>query len=234
MSHNGAIRIGLVLVCLAFLAVQADASILTFVPETPVGSGELPLSYGSNVTSTFQPGVGYYEQGNGWTPNITTDYQYWYHNGSEWVIAWHRAPFAQSGYGDLVYALYMGIGRDPSVEIGEIDLIAAPGHTVTLNSFEIGAWNQQPGRTVWVLDQNGAVLWTLTDQTYASTHTDYEPEVTSSDGGTLRLRFDGPYWAGMDNVNFDQDMQHGAVPEPGTATLLGLATAALLALRSRR
>jgi hypothetical protein len=220
---------------LAALAPAASATVLTFSLDPAVGTGNfIPGAYGDNVNA-LTDAVGSYLQGNGFTPDVTTDYAT--RNVSDDSLLSSNLRYWNVQYGDLVDVAY------PSSHpccYGEIVLLPAPGWTVRLNSFDLGGWaiTDHSGQTVRVLDAlTGTPLFAQTGLTIEGTdgidptHSDFDfPGGLSSSNG-LRIRYAFANWfVGIDNVNFDQI---ASVPEPasGALFLLGFATVAVGAWR---
>lgn len=220
---KGALHFLLVTSIVILPSTVSAATILTF----DFGSGfgdRLPQTYGDNLVDT---------------PNVDVS-----HRGREVVNGatgeagaigafGGLSTWLTGGYGDLVNNAYYG---DFSTGYyGEITLTADPGYEVILNSFELASYSSlaihtlnQPVFIVEGLD--GAVLANYSGTVPSSGHNSYSVGIARN---TLTIRFGNNYNIGIDNVNFSQQYV-GAVPEPGTMSLLGIGIASLFVVRWRR
>jgi hypothetical protein len=118
----------------ALAAAPAIASVLTFNIDGLGNHGTMPQDYGDRIESADQ-GIYHYGLDGGTTPNITVSYT--------------KAPavpaFWSTGYGDLTNILF-----DDADNVGQIEIVltADLGYTVSLTSFDLGAYdgvfNQDP------------------------------------------------------------------------------------------
>lgn len=211
--------------------VPAQATILTF--DISIAFGNVPATYGDNVTSTTN-GFFSYGEGNGFTPNVTVDYAtrvistgnvfsnnlgYWPHTGNR--------------YGDLTQVAYPVHLFD---YFGEVTLMPEAGYTVKLNGFDLAGYPQTnyPGQTIRILDGVG-MLQEFTDFTVLGagpSHSPFSFADLISRSGPLRIQFAfGTPNVGIDNIHFDQV---STVPIPGAMLLFGSGVVALAALARRR
>ena len=215
-------------VVLAFLAVSAQATVLTFadlkdVNGSPLGNyGEINTAYGDNVTA-LNDGVGSYGMGSGWTPNVTTSYQTLDANHAHYSDLLDHWDFS---YGDLEHIAF----SQASNGYARLILTADAGFAVRLESFDIAGWpaSDQGIDYLQVRDGSDNVLWDANTQVIhgaGPTHDHYAPALV---GQTLVIEWGRNWNTGLDNVSFSQT---DAVPEPATMAVLGLGA---LALQRRR
>jgi hypothetical protein len=205
------------------LAVSAQATVLTFAGLNLSQYGDIPQSYGDNVTGQGSVGTGTYSMGNAWTPNVTTSFQTVDNTGTQ---TWPSTSYWDTSYGDLVDVTFAAFSADNA----RIRFDAASGSLVRINSFDMGGWSQTTQTTprLRILDGSGAILWNNDGATIlgtGGTHSTFSPNIT---GGTLVIEFGGNWNVGIDNINFDQT----PVPEPGSVLVL-LAGAAVFRARRR-
>lgn len=205
---------------LASAALASQATILTFEGLNLGNYGIIPTAYGDNVTQ-INDGVGTYQQGNGWTPNVVTSYQ---STDSvtplDYLLYWNTS---YSNLTDVAFSAYSG-------GLASITLSADPGYLVRLNSFNLGSYpsNERNAAVLTITDGQGNVLFDMSNSTVGNSTTNeanlYTPNLVASE---LTIAWGNDWNIGIDNVNFDQE----AVPEPATLSLLALGA---LALRKRR
>lgn len=235
-------RVTFALTALVFLSIQSvSATILTFDGLLGPTGGPIanynPISqaYGDNVNGPSD-GAGSYLMGNAWTPNITTSYRTALISDNSTDV--NYIDWWNSNYGDLTN---VGFAASASGRYAEIALTAAPGFRVGLNSFDLAGWSQadHTNQTVAVLDgTSNTILFQETNGTIAGAGPSHS-HFGSSDGSVrfigqnLIIRYGYNDWnVGIDNINFDQlPAADGAVPEPATFGLVGLALLAVPLLR---
>jgi len=217
------------------------ATILTFNGLLGPTGGQIaqydPINqaYGDNVTS-MSDAAGTYLMGNAWTPNITTSFVT--RDGTSNTILFNQVDWWDTNYGDLVNVAFPAQSNGA---YGEIELTAAPGWRVRLNSFDEGGYSQtdHTGQRVTVTDgTSNTILFQEPNTTIRGangTHSTFTPNV---DGSVLFIRYAYNNWdVAIDNINFDQIPAESQVPEPGTfglAALAGLAIPLLLTVRKAR
>ena len=212
------------------LAASAQATVLTFdlSPDLP-DYGDIPGSYGDNVNAASDA-VGSYLMGNGYTPNVTTEYRTWQISTN--TVAYNNLDLWHSNYGDLSKVAF---GVTSADHFAEITLVPEPGWAIRLNSFDLAGYyvSDHPGSQVRILD--GASNTVLLDYSPVTilgaggTHSTFTPNLTFV--GPVSIRFGYNDWnVGIDNINFDQVT---AVPEPETYAML-LAGLGLLGFIARR
>lgn len=212
------------------LAASAQATVLTFdlSPDLP-DYGDIPGSYGDNVNAASDA-VGSYLMGNGYTPNVTTEYRTWQISTN--TVAYNNLDLWHSNYGDLSKVAF---GVTSADHFAEITLVPEPGWAIRLNSFDLAGYyvSDHPGSQVRILD--GASNTVLLDYSPVTilgaggTHSTFTPNLTFA--GPVSIRFGYNDWnIGIDNINFDQVT---AVPEPETYAML-LAGLGLLGFMARR
>jgi hypothetical protein len=132
--------------------------------------------------------------------------------------------FWSTQYSGLVNVAYgSGIG---TLGTAEIFLSPAPGYSVTLNGFSLGAYQVDRTSQYAILGGDGTPLSSSGLITVlGSTPTQVSVAETSSDG--IRIRW-GPdaYNVGIDNIDFTISGVR-QIPEPSTVALLALALAGL-------
>ncbi len=212
-------RIVLLVGLFAAWPAVSRATILTFDIPGLIDWQEIPGAYGDNVTSLYD-GLGYYEQGAGWTPNITVDYRTF--DLSDNSTRTDKLDYWSTGFGDLediAYSTAQGC-------MGEISLVPEAGWSVVLDGFDLGGYGDQPDQTVRLVDENYQVLLDYSPiDIMGGGHNAFAPSLTHA--GTVRIQF-GPSWnTGIDNVHFYQ------VPEPATLALLGIGAVAAMCARRR-
>jgi len=214
-------RIGFI-VLLSGLSVAwpaaSRATILTFEIPGLTNWQEIPGAYGDNVTAIFD-GLGYYQEGAGWTPNVTAEYRTF--DLSDNSTRTNKLDYWSTGFGDLE-----DVAQSTSQGfMGEVSLVPEPGWSVVVDGFDLAGYgSDQFNRTVRIVDVNYQVLvdYSPVDITGAG-HNTFTPALTHA--GTVRIQF-GPGWnTGIDNVHFHQ------VPEPATLALVAMG---LAAVRRRR
>lgn len=212
------------------LATSAQATILTFDLDPSVPNyGDIPGSYGDNVNAASDA-VGSYLMGNGYTPNVTTDYRTW--QISTDTVAYNNLDFWAGGYGDLTNVAYSVTNSD---HFAEITFVPEPGWAIRLNSFDMAGYNfaDHSNSQVRILDgTSNTILVDYSPVTILGTgrtHSTFTPDLTHA--GPLSIRFGYNDWnVGIDNINFDQV---AVVPEPETYAML-LAGLGLIGFMARR
>lgn len=216
----------------ALFAASAQATILTFdlSPSVP-NYGDIPGTYGDNVNAASDA-VGSYSMGNGYTPNVTTEYRTW--RISTDTVAYNHLDFWDFNYGDLVNVAF---GVSSSDHFAEITLVPEPGWAIRLNSFDLAGYSKidHPNSQVRILD--AATETVLIDYSpvtvlgaggITGTHSTFTPSLTFA--GPISIRYGYNDWnVGIDNINFDQVT---VVPEPETYAML-LAGLGLLGFMAR-
>jgi hypothetical protein len=212
------------------LAASAHATVLTFDlnPDIP-NYGDIPGSYGDNVNAASDA-VGSYLMGNGYTPNVTTEYRTWQISTN--TVAYNNLDFWHDSYGDLSKVAFSVVSGD---HFSEITLVPEPGWAIRLNSFDIAGYpvSDHPSSQVRILDgTSNTILLDYSPVTIlgaGGTHSTFTPNLTFA--GPLSIRFGYNDWnVGIDNINFDQVT---AVPEPETYAML-LAGLGLVGFMARR
>ena len=199
------------------LATSAQATILTFDLDPAVPNyGDIPGNYGDNVNAASDA-VGSYLVGNGYTPNVTTDYRTWQISSD--TVAYNNLDFWATGYGDLTNVAFSVVSGD---HFAEITLVPESGWAIRLNSFDIAGYyiTDHPGSQVRILDgTSNTILVDYSPVTIlgtGGTHSAFTPGLTHE--GPLSIRFGYNDWnVGIDNINFDQV---AVVPEPETYAML--------------
>jgi hypothetical protein len=232
---------GILAACFASLALfaasPAHATILLFDQERdaagqttvqPTSSGgRLPGDYGDNVTGGVMAVPGgfftYGDGGEGYTPNVRLEIYGDGGPGDPRVKLW------QTGYGDLVNAVFgegPGIAGSPTLHIL---FTAEPGYAVDLYSFDLAGFGSDYSIAGVEVMAGAATLFTASDVLVQGdlagprrTRFDFAAPLSASE---LLLRLDLSNLAagiqdniGLDNVRFGQTPP--AVPEPGTGVLL--------------
>jgi hypothetical protein len=220
---------------------QRDAATNTVVGSTTSG-GTLPLDYGDNVTGasmavpggTFTYGAG--EEG--FTPDVSLEIY-----SSAGSPSDPRVGLWQSGYGDLVNVIFAdGPGVDGAPMLTVL-FSAAPGFVVDLYGFDLAGYSGADYTIAGVsVLADAATLFSETDipvegdlsgprhSTFAFTTPLSAPELL------LQLDFSNLVSGQQDNIGIDSIRfgQTPAIPEPGTALLLGTGLALVAAGRRRR
>jgi hypothetical protein len=218
---------------------ERDAAGQTTVQPTSSG-GQLPGDYGDNVTGavvavpggTFTYGNG----GEGYTPDVTLEI---YGDGGPTDP---RVSLWQNGYGDLVNVIF---GEGPGTagsSTRDILFTAAPGFVVDLYGFALAGFGSDYTIAGVQVLAAAVPLYSANDvlvegDASGPGHTSIEFAMPLS-APELLLRVDVSNLAagirdnvGLDSIRFGQTPP--AIPEPGSALLLGTGFA-LLALAPRR
>lgn len=134
-------------------------------------------------------------------------------------------------YGDLQNVAYGG--SNGSTGVPEIALIPAAGYTVTLNSFDLGAWPQTSRNTQsTIYDTAYNPLGTTGGITVLGNgHANISFGVTNANGVIIQWGPDG-FNVGIDNINFT--VQASSVPEPSTILFLATGLAGIFGYGWRR
>ncbi|WP_292918430.1 PEP-CTERM sorting domain-containing protein [Nitrosomonas sp.] len=214
----------------AMFAVSAQATILTFDLDPALPNyGDIPATYGDNVNAASDA-VGSYGMGNGYTPNVTTEYRTWQISTN--TVAYNNLDFWDFNYGDLVNVAF---SVSSAGYFAEITLVPEPGWAIRLNSFDLAGYSKidHPNSQVRILDgTSNTVLIDYSPVTVlgsGGTHSTFTPGLTYA--GAISIRYGYNDWnIGIDNINFDQV---AAVPEPETYAML-LAGLGLLGFMVRR
>jgi hypothetical protein len=204
---NTVVKVCSLSIALAGFSVSAQTTTLDFDSFIGVLSDyqAIPGTFGSDALNT---------------PNIGVSYQTV--DGSGGVYAPY-VEFWDGSYGDLPAVAYAAANG----YYAQVILTPQAGHSVTLDSFELGGWpnTDQANQTVEVLNGIGQVVWSdggpLSVTIPGNGHLTLTPDISSS--GPLVLEF-GPSWnTGVDYVEFSQS---NSVPDSGSG--LALMAAALL------
>jgi hypothetical protein len=198
---------------LSVSALSANATILTF-------DGIVDLnSYGDNVTG---PGANTYQEGQGYTPNISLDFSP--------VIGWGPYTIWSSGYASLINALGHGSFNVP----GEIMFTPSNGASVLFHGFDIATWSSGSYQTdIRIWDDNGSLIAPnlFSFNQMLQPQTVYQPlGQTLQATGVLHLYINNIGSTGIDNVSFSQTV----VPVPAAFWLFGSGLLGFLGLSKRK
>jgi len=197
---------------LAVPSAQASNFLLEF-PATiwggQCGSGSIvDQSYGdsSNIDVQYRTRDGF-----GDTAETSTAVRWW-----------------QEDYSDLVGVVY----QNGNGLVGEIALIPVQGETVTLNSFDLGAWpNINKSTTVRIFDGDWNEIFTTGSiVVLGATRTSLMPSLTQE--GPIYLQWGTDFDVGVDNLSFT--LGGAVVPVPAAGLLMVSALAGFSALRRSR
>jgi hypothetical protein len=211
---------------------------------TSLGFGQLggnnttvPANYGSNATVD---GNGYVVSVGGTTPNI----------GLTWDAGWdiHTSNFftdiENKTVGGAAWDNEGSIPRIGQLDFGThtISFSADPGFAFVFNSFDFGHTAETAGTTEWGLSLTAAssstVVWSQSVTFVNGQVVTLSPSFTGVSGESYTLAFNRTSETynsngrhGIDNLSFSQV---AAVPEPATASLVGIAGLGLAALARRK
>lgn len=218
------------------LASSAHATRLPFgSPLAP--NVQIPGVYGDNVAGSPQGGYTYFDDGEGWTPNVTWDLVVGGANTG--LVADNGAPFTplssvayppSGGAATVTMVLQADAGY--KVQLLDFQVANWPETTITWESVQVLDSANVPLATVLnvgvptgagILDQAGvfgATTFEDTKLTLIFTETNASP---------------GAFWVAFDNIKFAQVEVEG-VPEPSTLVLgvMGLCGLALVAWSKKR
>ncbi len=222
----------------------ARATVLSFdffddaAKTTRTGSTiTVPTHYGSNVSDSDPAGpianstfYATYGAAGGLTPDITVRHL-WAGMSDVTQRGEPGAYYWWTGYGDLQYVGFPGYEYP---WLWEIEFTPAEGHSVTLMSLDAAGWaSDQTGVTLKAFSDYGSAdpLWDAAPDygltVPASGHLHFDPMVTVSYPGVLRLWYAKSDGIALDNIVFAQDL-----PGPATISLLALGGIALLRRRN--
>jgi len=200
-------------------AVAAQAAVINFDDLVLPDYGDVPSGYGS----TASIGVSY--------RTLSADAQ---------TVSTNNLELWNSGYGNLskvAFATSDGL-------VAEITFTALiGGEQVTLNSFDMAGYFtvNRTNDFFRILNGSGTVLLDyvannggnpVTILGAGPSHSTFSPAISAS---VLRLQWGHDWNIGIDNINVTSAAipTNGAVPEPGTFALVGVAVAGLALLRRR-
>jgi len=138
--------------------------------------------------------------------------------------------FWTTDYNNLINVAY-------GTNVAEIRLTPDALHSVTLNSFDLGAWPNTTRNTQYTiydglyttLFSSGAIV--VGTGNVASS---FAPNITSGNGIIIQFGPDA-FNVGIDNINFTANLLNpNQIPEPATLLLLGTALLAAAAARKRQ
>lgn len=216
------------LLSLTMMSSAAEATVLIFEPAGTNGSA-IDQAYGDNVVSASQDGFSYGNGGEGFTPNVVTEYGL----GEGTINRW--GP----DYGDLNDVIYREEDNDGNLLVR---LTADAGFTVELLSLDLAGWPNADYTitSLRVFDQSNSVLFSQNNVFVDGTagHSSFALSGVSGQSLTIDARIDlgsNSDNIGMDNIRFSQSRSNPSpVPEPMTLSLLGAGLAGIGAVRRRR
>jgi hypothetical protein len=249
--HNLLRKVSMLVMAVSLFAcvASARATILTFdIDSTSTG---LPVAnsinvaavygdYGDNVNSLSTPGMAAnttfnYLQGNGFTPNVVTSYaatvnneiHTW--NGGSWGQAVYRAGGVSNGSSYFTFtpsSLYDVKINSFSLQMYNVGGIASSG-TWDIRKDVIGGTSLLNG--TWSLPNTNTTLMTFNTSAAGFYTGPLVLEITQTAGGA-----NANGYAGIDNINFDQQLTPVApAPEPSSWLLLSLGLVGLRTVRRR-
>lgn len=241
----------------------AQATILTFnitdtsqyvVSENFPEGFQIDQVYGDRVTGDTTSGTVTFSYGDTAAGATTPNVQVGYGPGS---IFTGGPSLWRYDYGDLDRVLYQGstfTGLGFDYDILEIGLFADPGYEVLLYGFDLGGWPD----TDYTIDEVAVISGPSTAPGHPRLFQEFDVLVQGADDGTAHTSFDfsaAPLRGnslfiyldmrnlgatseliGIDNIWFRQEFvdPSAVVPEPASATLLGLGLGALGLIQTRR
>jgi hypothetical protein len=226
-----------------FASFTAVAGVLTLAASsqaTILGFGQLggnnttvPAAYGSGATANANGLV----VSNGATPNVALTWD------ANWDIHTSNffAPLEGKTVGGGAWDNENSVPRVGQLDFGThtVGLSAAAGFAVVLNSFDFGHTAETAGTTNWIVtltDAGATPVWSQAVEFVNGSTVTLSPNFTGTSGGSYTLTFsrtastygsDGRH--GIDNFSFNQVV----VPEPVSASLIGMGALALKRRRAR-
>ncbi len=206
------------------------AVILVAIAAIPAAAGT--LTFPNNICSANTDGsgpiiacvnYGYINQAYGDTAQLDVQYV-------DRVVPGNSLRWWSTGYNNLPSAAWGGTGDLPGQSDDSIILLPAAGYSVTLNSFDMGAYYHAVLGTNIIITEvgTGNTLLDFGPQTIGvgDLAVSFFPNVTSSHGIDIRW-YDTAYNVGIDNIDYS------VTPEPATLGMLGFGLVTL-ASRVRR
>jgi len=193
----------------------AQAALLTFDGNICAGS---PCAPGWLIDANY-----------GSTAEVTVSYADRQAAGNSALIS-SQLLFWTTDYNNLINVAY-------GTNVAEIRLTPDALHSVTLNSFDLGAWPNTTRNTQYTiydglyttLFSSGAIV--VGTGNVASS---FAPNITSGNGIIIQFGPDA-FNVGIDNINFTANLLNpNQIPEPATLLLLGTALLAAAAARKRQ
>ncbi|MCE9555122.1 MAG: PEP-CTERM sorting domain-containing protein [Planctomycetes bacterium] len=211
------------------MASTAQATRLPFGAPL-VDNVQIPTAYGDNVAGSPQLGYTYFNDGEGWTPNVTWD-----------LLATGAPNLGLVGSIGSAFSPLVDVAYPPSAGAATVTMVlqAAAGYKVKLLDFQVANWN--PTTITWesvqVLDSANNPLATATnvlvpngagilDQAGTFGATPFEDTkltlIFTETSASPRA-----FWIAFDNIKFAEVQE---VPEPSTLALSGLGLFGLMVL----
>jgi hypothetical protein len=212
-----------VLLAVVATASPARANVLDFTGPICSSSSDGSGAFVSCANSV------YINQAYGDASNVNVIYQ-------DLINAGTSLRWWSTDYSELEGVAWGGNGDADGISSNRIEFVPVLGQTVTLNSFNLGAWPHSVRMThLQIRDlSSNAVLVDYGVQTIGTGDLSvlFSPAISSANGLAIQWK-DTAFNVGIDNVSFTVARAIDAVPEP--ATLVLLATGLLAATwRSRR
>ena len=220
------------------VGIAAAAASVTMILGISSAAQASTLTFDGNICTTAGACTdsGHIAQNYGDTANVDVQYNRDVTNLALITgAAGSELEFWDTQYSDLLNVAYGG--TSDSAGTPEIFLKALNGSTVTLNGFDLGAFNGSRSSKFTIVDGLGKTLASSGQITVGlgefNVHNHYAFNLSSNTGIGIKWGPNG-YNVGIDNVEFNSGRLAGAVPEPATWGLVIMGFGGIGAVLRRR